>query len=766
MNRIDRINEEEIDLKDLIDLLKRNKLLIFLMIVLFGAGTLIFLYFTTPQYKTYGTVEISSNKPSIVSRDDLLMQAIDLYTGPNDVDTEMEILRSRSIIQQTLKRVDYTKRYYVVRNFKSIEVLDREFPFNIEIRKGKGIEFVIKPEGSGEYVLEAKWKREGKEREVKIKSKYGEWVKTPEFEIKVDKKAGMKAEGEYKFVWEDSVRVASKLQQRLKVGPVSQKASILKVTFNDNIPQRAAEFVNELMRVYITESIKNKTKQADKTLEFIDSQLKTVSKKLAESEIALENYKKRHKVINLGLEAQNLMQKLNELQTKLNEIKLQESLINFIERQIKDSKTSSLISANVLDDKVLGELITQLQQLMLKKKDLLIEYTPKHPDVIKVEEQINVLKKMIINRIKNIRGVLESNKKNLEKMIKEYTRMLERLPQNERRLIDLKRKYMVNEKIYSYLLEKRAATAIAKSSIISDNRIVDTAIVPEEPFKPRKKLILAIGLILGFIAGVLLALIKEFLSTKIKTVEDIERLTDVPIIGTVPHFKSTKNILKVFESPKSVVAEAFRVIRMNIRFLSPKRTEIITVTSTISGEGKTTIASNVAGIYALGGKRTVIVNVDLRKPALHKVFGIKNDVGLSNVLVGEKSIEEVIHTTTHDNLYVIPSGPIPPNPGELIQSDKMNEVIDYLKDEFEIVVFDTPPVGMVVDAISILTRADVNIYIFRANYSKKMFVRTLNDLKYNKKIKGLGIVVNDIKDKDFGYGYGYGYGYGKGYYGE
>jgi capsular exopolysaccharide synthesis family protein len=753
-------NTEEINLKEIIDVILKNKLLILLITFLFLVGAYLVVYFSTPVYKTFGTVEISSGNNA--NANDQVLQALNLYAGPSNLNTEIEIIKSRSMVLKALNYVNFTKRYFIVHNFKTTEILSKDFPFEIEIDKIKQFSLIIEPLNiqNAKLILFLNGKKD-----EKIIT-FNKWVEVSDVKLKIDKKKSFKEEDQYKVVVLNKVDVANTIKSKLIVSQVAPKASIIKVSFSDNIPQRDADFINALMKVYIKESVQKKTQQLDQTLKFIDNQLKIISKKLAESELALENFKKKNKVIDIPTEAQSIMQKLNDLQTTLNQIFLQENMIKFIQDKINEAKTTSLISADILNDQVLSDLISQLQQLLLKKQDLLIQYTSKHPAVIQINEQIRILKQMIVNRIENIKQVLEAKKKNIQLMINTYTKMLEKLPQNERKLVDLTRTYQVNEKIYSYLLEKRAATSLAKSSIVSDNRVIDTALVPKYPYKPKKKIILLIGFVLGLIVGVALAILKEFLSTKIKSVDDIKKLTDVAIIGTVPHFKNTSRILKVFDSPKSAVSEAFRVIRTNIRFLSPKDTEIITVTSTVSGEGKTTISSNIAGIYAMAGKKTILVNLDLRKPALHKVFGIENRLGLSNVLAGEKSIEEVIQKTDYENLSVIPSGPIPPNPGELLQSEKMDEIIEYLNKNYEIVVFDTPPVGLVVDSINILIRSDVNIYIFRANYSKKDFVKVLNDLKQNKNIKGLGIVVNDIKDKNSGYGYGYGYGYGKGYYTE
>ncbi|QCT93969.1 polysaccharide biosynthesis tyrosine autokinase [Caminibacter mediatlanticus TB-2] len=752
MNEINR--NDVLDIKEVFQIIKRNIVWILFFILLSVGAALVYLYFATPMYKTYGTVEVSTGN-SQSAGNDILAQALNLdVMGPNAINTEMQILKSRRMIERVLNHINFTRRYFIIKNFKTKEVLEKSSPIIIKVFNGENIVLTIKPLNQRQFKLL-------KYNNIDIDKifEFNNTIKLNNIKFEIIKKSPLDLDSKYKILNLNKVKVADALKNKVNVSLLAQKSSILKVEYSDNIPSRAANFINTLLNVYIQESIQNKTKQANQTLEFIDKQLKIISKKLAESELALENYKKTHKIVDLTTEAQNILMKLNDLETQYNSLKLKENLIKFIEDKIKNGSDISIISANILDDKVLSELISQLQQLILKKQNLLLEYTEKYPEVVSVNNQIKTINQMILNRIQNLKSVIESNKKTLENMILNYENMLSNMPQNERKLIDLQRVYQVNEKIYSYLLEKRAATALAKSSIISNNRIIDSALIPNSPYKPKKIRLIIIAIIVGLFIGLAFIYIKELFNDKIRSIEDIEKETDAPIVGTVPHFKKTNIILKVFESPKSSIAEAFRTIRTNIRFLS-KDARLITVTSTVPNEGKTTLSSNLASIYSLAKKKTVVVNLDMRKPTLHTVFNVPNDVGVSNILSGEVEVDKAIKKTKFSNLDVITSGPIPPNPGELIQNEEMDKMINYLKNNYDIIIFDTPPVGLVVDAISVLTKADVNLYIFRANYSKKEFIKTLNDLKNNKKIPGLGIVLNDVKDKSvYGYGYGYGYGY-------
>jgi len=365
-----------------------------------------------------------------------------------------------------------------------------------------------------------------------------------------------------------------------------------------------------------------------------------------------------------------------------------------------------------------------------------------------------------------LKKTIEERKTLLEQSIAQEQKILDTLPADERMYGQLQRKFAVNEKIYSYLLEKRSETAIVKASTVSKNRIIDSALIPEEPIKPKRKLIVLVGLIVGLILGIALAFFRDFLDDTIKTEEDITKV-DVPVLGLIPHIKDAEDKLKVFTSPKSAAAESFRNLRTNLQFLTPKKgARIIVVTSTVGGEGKTTTSINLGGIMSMADKHTIILNLDMRKPTLHKKFGLNNTKGMSNVLSGNDTpLTEVIQHTEDKYLDIIASGPIPPNPSELIQSNSMEQVLEKLREVYSVIILDTPPIGLVTDARTLMDFADVSIYVLRASQSKKGFLESVAKLK-KEEIPGLGMLLNDVRESKHGYGSKYGYGNGYGYYDE
>ncbi len=338
------------------------------------------------------------------------------------------------------------------------------------------------------------------------------------------------------------------------------------------------------------------------------------------------------------------------------------------------------------------------------------------------------------------------------------------------------------------MLEKRAEAGIAKASNVPEAEVVDYAIPQNATkVKPKPTLNYLIAFTLGFILPLLLIIIKDYFNNKITDKEDIVSRTDIPIIGVIGH-NQEKSDLIVYEKPKSSIAETFRIIRTNIQFFSPekekvsKQVKVISINSTISGEGKTFIASNLSAIFAMSEKKTVLLGLDLRKPKLHKLFGISNSNGISNYLIGDVAYDEIIFKTKVDNLYIIPSGPIPPNPAELIESKEMVDFVERLKKDFDVVVMDTPPIALVADALILNKLADFCLFVVRQNYTTKQVVEFVNTLHSQGKLSSVAIIVNDLKVKgyygynykyaykyrySYGYGYGYGYyGYGGGYYEE
>ncbi len=762
-NSVQIDEEEEIDIKEVFRTLYRYRYMILLLVILFAVASSYYAYFKPNVYKASATVEVGLGQRSYGSQD-MLTAAMD--PGYMNADTEMDIIKSRFLTEKALKKVNFSHRYYITKRYKEFE-LYKDSPFQVGMNKGYNISFDFYPVDEKSYrlvVIEAK-DRNGNIWSYDETLPYSKEITTEYFHLNIVK-IKEPQDTQYRFVIMDPENMGRFVQGGVSVSQKSQYSTMLEISYEDNVPLRAQEFANALSEAYIEQNIEKKTKEATRKLTFIDKQLKFITENLKGSAIKLEEFKKTSNTVNLSAKAEKIIRQMSEYETKLAEITIQQEMLNTLYEQVKSGENLESIAIIGVDKEksALSDMIKELQDAIIKKKVLRENYTEMHSEVSKLSKTIVQLEKVIIATIKNLRTSIKERKVLIAKSIGKQQKLLNTLPADERMFGQLQRKFVVNEKIYSYLLEKRSETAIIKASTVSKNRIIDKALTPGSPIKPKKKLIVLAGLILGLILGIALAFLREFLDDRIKEEEDVTKVTNVPILGLIPNIKADHDKVNVFLSPKSAVAESFRNLRTNLQFMERKKnTHVIAVTSTVGGEGKTTICINLGGIMSMAEKKTVILNLDMRKPTLHEKFGLQNTKGMSTLLSGRTALGEAIQYTEYENLDIITSGPVPPNPSELIQSEVMEKVLEKLRDIYDVIILDTPPIGLVTDARTLMHFADTSIYVLRADYSKKGFLRSIEKLS-REEIRGLGILLNDVKMSRNGYGYGYSYGYG--YYEE
>ena len=758
--------EKEIDLKDVIGTIYRHRwaVLSFAMVGLIVSA--VYAYFKPNIYQTQSTVEIQVKNPwGFGGGQDAVASAL---TGglAGNLNTEMAIIRSRFVTAKALKWVDFSRHYYIDRGLREIE-LYKDAPFSVELTRGYGILFHLYPEDEGHYRLEADLGDESYE----AVHPYGAEVHTPRFVLVVRRVPGKKfTESEYRFRVDNPAILPAMIHNRVQASPAVKRSNLIRISFQDTVPLRTQEFVNAVTRAYLEQNIERRTQEAEKTLEFIDQQLKSLAANLKVSAANLEDFQRRTKTINVDKKVERLSEKMGDYESQLATLRLQEEILNSLVKKVKRGRNlETLTLAGIgIKDNTINSLLNDLRQTILKKKELLRDYTSAYPEVKKLDTRVAQLRQIIIQSVQNLYKGVREREKFLEHQIDKFRQELSSLPEDQRNFLALRRRFASNEKFYSYLMEKKTETEIRKASTVSANRVIDSALPPGGPVKPRRTLIALVGLILGLVLGILYAFVREFLDDRIKNEEEIRHATEVPMLGIVPHFGKKSDDMPVFSDPKSMASEAFRSIRTNLLFMSPREHgQVVAITSTVGGEGKTTICANLGGIISLAGKKVIILNLDLRKPTLHKRFALSNDKGMSNLLSGHAKLAEVIQHTGHERLDIISSGPVPPNPSELIGGVILPEAIKVLRRHYDVVILDTPPVGLVTDARLIMHLADITAYILRAGHSRKPFLRSINELYLENGRKGMGIILNDFEASRHGYGYDYGYGYGYGYaYGD
>ncbi len=753
------------DIQKIFKVIKRHKWMILFTTFIFLLLGAFYNYIATPVYESEATVKVSKERLDL--RFTSVIRAMGLDTEASLIDTEIEILKSRNLIDKAIEAVNYNIRYFTKDGLKTVE-LYKSAPFRIDNLVVKdplfyNRNFVVKQIDSQSYLLETKDSFLSKIKDkilsifgasqpklhYKEVHKFGEKVDNDYFSLVLNKIKDFK-NGYYYFYSQPKYQLIKQINDNLDVFSATKNAAVIKLVFDDTNPLRAKDFLDNLTREYLEQSVNQKTSEASKALAFIESQLKKVSKKLKESAIKLENFKEENNIVDVGIESDVTLKKLSKLESKLNDLTLEENNLKIIYDEFQKGNYSAISSLSA-DYPVIEKMLTDLISTINKKNELLVDFTENHPDVMKVSAQIEELKRALEDTIESMYESVKEKKKSLEDIIYTQETGLMKLPEKERVLADLKRKYLVNEKTYSYLLEKQAEMSINKAATVSSNKILDYASMPHQPIKPVKIFVLSASGLLGLIFGLLGAFIRDYFDTKIKTKEDIAELTKLPIFGVVPYVRDASSKLFVLDDPQSLASEAIRTIRTNLDFVGASRedkSKIVVVTSVVPGEGKTTIAANLAAVLGNSEKKTIILSLDLRRPKIHKIFNLTNKAGMSTVLAGKDELKDVIwEHQTIKNLDIVTSGPIPPNPSDLIDSSIMQEIFDNLRKDYDYIIIDSPPISSVTDAILLMKNADVSLSVFMSEYSEKEYVRNLNETVEMYGLKHIGIVLNGVRAK-------------------
>jgi len=766
------MKEGVVDIKEIFTNIKnfhRSILITILFATLLALG---YSYFTADIYKSEILIKLAEDKQA--TNPDL--QAMVMGRNIRSPDVEKIVFKSRYLAEKALEDINLGIRYFTKKNLKSHE-LYKDSPFVVTpeylSEQVRGVPIQLIPDGKEHFMLiiepTLKEKAVNNARALieqipddeqpivyNKRHKFGEKIETLWFTITVQKMHALKNDN-YFFTMLPNELMTDFIGENLSVSSYTKEGSVVALSFEDNVPLRAKEILLALTNAYIRENMRIKTDKKQEKLYFIDIQLEAINKKLKGSAENLERYKANNVVIDLGEKAQLTAGKLSEFETQLYEINIQidvlENTLNYIKTH-RDIRGINITSTQKLgENDTIASIILEIQKAIALHSDVSSEFKTAHPNVIKINRRLESLRNSLKNAIESSLRTLNKRKQSLYDIIKENKSKMKMLPVEERKLARLTRDFMVDEKIYAFLLEKRAETAVIMSSTVSETRILEFPAIEEVPIKPNRASIIFLGFILGFIIGILQAILRAYLDNKVMKVEDIEKLTAIPLYGSIPFLHSKKELLPY--------REALRVIRTNLEFLqNTGRSKLITVTSSVPQEGKSTTITELGKIIAKGNKKVIILDLDMRNPTVYEKLDFSNNIGMSTLLSKNSlEVEEVIQKIEDTNLSCITSGPIPPNPSELIMSDRLTEVIKELRSKYDYVLLDSPPIGLVTDAMIIMHMSDLNLIVLRANHSKKEFFNNINQFVNDHDLNA-GIILNGVELKGkAGYGYGYGYGY-------
>ncbi len=569
------------------------------------------------------------------------------------------------------------------------------------------------------------------------------------------------------FVWfESPANLANQYRSKLSIEPVEEGASVFILSYDGYSPAEGADYVNKLMVLYGKQGLEWKNRAAEGTIEFIERQLGLISDSLSLAENDMESFRLNNRFVDLTLEGTLVLERLEKLEGEKNMLGLQMQYYQYLLEYVDSrDESGSIISPTVMGvtDQILIRLVGEFAEMQQKKKQLSFSISENLPQTDLMVQQLEAVRANLRENVTSAIGQLSVSISTIDERMKKVEVELGRLPGTERQLIRIQREFDLNNSIYTFLLERRAEAGIALASNIEENRIIDRA----EPhnsslIKPQTMKNYLVALMLGLMLPMALIVLIDLLNNKIIGRHDIEALTKAPIIGYISHSEYGGDD-PVAERPGSTLAESFRAVRTSLAFYTGQtKCPVVIVSSPVSGEGKTFVSVNLATIISMMNKKVLIVGLDLRKPRVHTILNAGNGHGMSQFLSGNATFEEVIVPTQIENLFFAPSGPIPPNPAELIGSPKMAEFITQARNEFDTIIIDTPPVGIVTDALLLGQMANVTLFVVRQRYTTRGSVALLDEIYRKGEMSNISLVVNDISTSGY-YGYGLRYGYTLGY---
>ena len=753
----------------------------------------VYLYMSTPVYNISATVLIKDDKKggSAGMLSGLESLGLDgMISSSQNIDNEIEVLRSKTIVKEVVEDlglyISYTDEdEFLSRNmYKTSPVQVSLTPQEADLLEEPMIvKMALQPQGSMDVTVKIDDDEYQKHFE-KLPAVFPTDKGTLAFFLTPDSVLSSKRTSEETTASEKTTRnitatinkplaVAKAYCKNMTIEPTSKTTSVAVISLKNSNVERGKDFINKLLEMYNINTNNDKNEVAQKTAEFINERISIISKELGSTEKDLESFKRGAGITDLTSDAQIALTGSAEYEKKRVENQTQINLLQDLQKYMQNEGYEVLPSNIGLQDLNLAAAINRYNDVLVERKRLLRTSTENNPTIINLDTSISAMKENVQVSLDRVLRGLFITKADLDREANRYSRRISEAPGQEREFVSIARQQEIKAGLYLMLLQKREENAITLAATANNAKIIDDAIADDAPVSPKGKMIYLVALVLGVGIPVGVIYLLELTKFKIEGRSDVEKLTNVPIVGDIPLTDEKQGAIAVFENQNNLMSETFRNIRTNLQFMLENDKKVILVTSTVSGEGKSFISANLAISLSLLGKKVIIVGLDIRKPGLNKVFNIpRKEVGITQYLANpEKNLMDLVQPSdVSKNLYILPGGTVPPNPTELLARDGLDKAIETLKKNFDYVILDTAPVGMVTDTLLIGRVADLSVYVCRADYTHKNEYTLINELAENNKLPKLCTVINglDLKRRKYGYYYGYGkygkyYGYGKRY---
>lgn len=693
-------------------------------------------------------------------------------TTKNNISSQIEILKSKFLFEKAIERLQMNVSVFSQGNILIDEMYHSSafsiIPYTLSDSSLCGVPIFINY--SDGFV---KLKYNFRNQSFEAKGKIDEIIQTKQFEIKVkseliDEFKSLSNKNEIYFVFNSNDALVQRLKSGLIITPINPEAQTIEIKHQSHNALLSKDIVSSLTLTFFEYEKSSKQQSSDNILSFINSQLDSLTKELQDSKENLTDYQRTSKLPDPEGVTSEINSNINKLRDEIYQTQDELNTLNLVFTKLTDDPNRIEIYKILPEmlgksyESSLSRQIEDLHEILERKEELLFKVKPENAEVVNLNLRIQ-------GKIQSIRKSMQVIRERLTynlRVLMDKSSLLEEefylIPEKKMEFNRLKSLQDLNEKYYSILTEKKVQYAISRAGYAPTSHILSSPITSSSPVNSNKIITyFALGF-LGVLIGIGILIFKYITFNEVTGLEDLKKIlpSDINFLGEVPLLKEKMEYSRIVvsASSKTRISESMRNIRSNLSFVNSKA-KVIAISSSISGEGKTFVAINLAGIIALSGKKTVIIDLDMRKPKIHLGFNKPNKLGMSHLIIGHAKLEEVIQHTEIPSLDFITAGDIPPNPSELILSDAFNKIIEELKEKYDTIVIDNPPIGLVSDGVSVLAQADIPIYVFKSKYSKRQFANRIKELKEVQKIKSLCIILNGVDQFDNRYGYGYGYGY-------
>jgi capsular exopolysaccharide synthesis family protein len=717
-----------------------------LVLALLSAYT--YLWYTPKTYSTSAYLKFEEKQANLSNSVTLAPQTRS-YT--NKILSETWTLKSHRTLQKAVDYIDWEVSYFIDGRVRTTDLYPQK-PFLVYILKKDSSSFYrqiirLNPNSKG-FLLQ--YQHQGKDKEVQ--KNYGEIIQLPGITFYIRKNFNLISGSQYLFKFNQKSDFYGRIGAGLNITEAAKFSSIAILSKNDSNPYFAADALNAIIKVYIENDLNDKTQSAKQIIDFIDEQLENLNTAVTNSGELLKEFKQNNNFLELGSEASQVLTEVTRFEAENLSIDLQLLQLGQLQKQFQKNNQNISLNFN-LDgslDPLLSNLIGQWNSLIQERVALSNTFKEGAKPMEELDAKLNILREAASDNIQTSMSRIKLTKKFNSEKLKQAYNSLQNLPTQERQLFGLQRDYNINEKIFSYLSEKKLEAQISKASILPDAKSIDPARPNLYPVTPVPTAIWRFAWIIGIGSGIGLIFLARLLNPYIYDKETIESLTNTPIIGLIRNYPEkldadSKQLLTLAK-PKSLFAESVRSVRTNLSFVAgEKQSKVICITSEVAGEGKSFVSLNLASSLALIDKRVIFIAADLRRSKIHKTFGLKQEAGLSTYLANQHELQDIIRPSGQENLDIIIAGQVPPNPAELMYSPRFTQLLAQLKQQYDYILFDTAPIGLVSDALPLIRVSDINLFVIRTGKSKPSAATIPNRIANEYQLENTFIILNDYR---------------------